>query len=710
MIGDIAIAQILEKDRKSKALFLLPLVSLAIEKYNQLRKKFKGFQIRAFFGNNGANKFNRGAIGVCTYEKTQSILNDMVMHKTYKRIKVVIIDEVHMIGDKSRGPLLENIITRLLCLNIWVICLTATLSIADTQVMARWMHGWFYIKSQNLDRTRISVIRKSGQQILIKDGNEIIEYKSGRSLDVLIYESIYINPTPTIIFVNSKADTVRVSKSLCTSLKTIGNLIFPSTLERQTFIVKMVNSSSSVSDYKECLEWGIAPHNAGMSLNERKLVEEAIQTGVIMVIVATTTLAAGVDISTINQVVIHNIFRWMGKDVPDVRLPKNQYIQMIGRAGRSVGSSPKAIIIENDKMEYEDIKELINAQLESISLSFFSSIETDKYILQMIACGQLPNKGTIYGFFSRLFTLYLRSEYVKPLANVTIERLSQKKLIEINGILIKTTRAGSAISESLMNICEIDELDENINKLNQNICLKDDLNLLFLCVPPSMIDIPPYELQSYDSDPWISLFQNHSHVIQLILPEYTESYISRLTTLATINGRLGRRKDKIDEDKILERIFCAQILLDLINEVEYIKISKKYKIDIGALQMIQTQVTAFIAQLIKYCAILDHYSLHGALHILMQRVSFATKGDLMELMKLPNMRKELARRLYNINITSPSILKKIPINILTEIALKALTGILSIEEINQLVIDIKKDAKIYEESMALLENIELIKE
>lgn len=76
---------------------------------------------------------------------------------------------------------------------------------------------------------------------------------------------------------------------------------------------------------------GIGYHHAGMTREERTCVEHGFREGSLSVIVATTTLAAGVNLPA-ERVILRGLKQ--GKS----DLDKGQYLQMIGRAGR-VGHS-----------------------------------------------------------------------------------------------------------------------------------------------------------------------------------------------------------------------------------------------------------------------------------------------------------------------------------------------------------------------------------
>jgi replicative superfamily II helicase len=142
------------------------------------------------------------------------------------------------------------------------------------------------------------------------------------------------------------------------------------------------------SSYSECIINGVAFHHAGLLLEERKAIEKSVRENVIHILVTTTTLSAGVNIHSVNLVIVHNIFRWVPKG-PPVRIQKSQFIQMIGRAGRTETIHGKAYIVEQtgNEKELHAIQELISTPLGNLNTLFLEGNHPDRYVIQGIAAG-----------------------------------------------------------------------------------------------------------------------------------------------------------------------------------------------------------------------------------------------------------------------------------------------------------------------------------
>lgn len=127
-------------DRIGKAIYIVPLKALATEKYKDFKEKYGDlFKIAISIGDLDKNESylaNYDLI-ICTSEK----LDSLIRHHTpwLRDVKVVIIDEIHLINDPGRGPTLEILITLLkeLLHNVQIIGLSAT--IGNPKELADWL-------------------------------------------------------------------------------------------------------------------------------------------------------------------------------------------------------------------------------------------------------------------------------------------------------------------------------------------------------------------------------------------------------------------------------------------------------------------------------------------------------------------------------------------------------------------------------------------
>ena len=104
---------------KKRALYILPFVSIVMEKEVYLTKILENVNVKilAMHSGNDINSQQRWTqnvdLAICTIEKANSLLNKLIEEKMFFEIEFLIIDEFHLILDEGRGYLLEGLISKL---------------------------------------------------------------------------------------------------------------------------------------------------------------------------------------------------------------------------------------------------------------------------------------------------------------------------------------------------------------------------------------------------------------------------------------------------------------------------------------------------------------------------------------------------------------------------------------------------------------------
>lgn len=125
---------------KGKAIYIVPLKALATEKFKEFKRKYGGIiKIAMSIGDfDSADEYLLEYDFIIT---TSEKLDSLMRHHTpwLKYVKVVIIDEVHLLNDAGRGPTLEIIITLMkeILKNIQIVALSAT--IGNPEELAEWL-------------------------------------------------------------------------------------------------------------------------------------------------------------------------------------------------------------------------------------------------------------------------------------------------------------------------------------------------------------------------------------------------------------------------------------------------------------------------------------------------------------------------------------------------------------------------------------------
>ena len=139
LVAELAIVSSI-LNQVGKGIYIAPLKSLATEKYKQFKQRNGHlFSITLSIGDMDDPEpyLAEKDLIITTSEK----LDSLIRHGAHwlKDVAVVVVDEIHLLNDHSRGPTLEIMITliRQLLKNIQIIGLSAT--IGNPQELADWL-------------------------------------------------------------------------------------------------------------------------------------------------------------------------------------------------------------------------------------------------------------------------------------------------------------------------------------------------------------------------------------------------------------------------------------------------------------------------------------------------------------------------------------------------------------------------------------------
>lgn len=127
---------------RGKAVYVVPLRALASEKYADFKRRYGELcRIALSIGDlDGADPYLEGYDLIVT---TSEKLDSLIRHRAHwlRQISVLIIDEIHLLNDASRGPALEMIITllRQRLPKLQLVALSAT--IGNPETLAAWLEA-----------------------------------------------------------------------------------------------------------------------------------------------------------------------------------------------------------------------------------------------------------------------------------------------------------------------------------------------------------------------------------------------------------------------------------------------------------------------------------------------------------------------------------------------------------------------------------------
>jgi replicative superfamily II helicase len=304
-VGELAaLKSVLERKR---ALFLLPLKALVSDKlrtFNQAYGSFGIITIQATGETDDITPLLRGQYDICllTYEKFAAVV--LANPHILNQVGTVVIDEVQMIADETRGANLEFVLTLLRMrrrqgIEPQVIALSAV--IGTTNGLEHWLGARLLRREERpvpLDEGIL--LADGGFRFIDGDSGEekLIEplfqpqFIKGSSQDYVIplVRKLVNEGKQVIVFREKKGEVRGCALYLA---KTLGLPSAQAALDA----LPTGDDSKASTELKSALKAGVAFHSSELAPEERRVVEEQFRADntSLRVIAATTTLAMGIN-------------------------------------------------------------------------------------------------------------------------------------------------------------------------------------------------------------------------------------------------------------------------------------------------------------------------------------------------------------------------------------------------------------------------------
>ncbi|MBD3164584.1 hypothetical protein GF323_05240 [Candidatus Woesearchaeota archaeon] len=230
-----------------------------------------------------------------------------------------------------------------------------------------------------------------------------------------------------IVFANTKNSAEKTAEEISKKIKQ-GNL------ENKKLAGQALNDlaqpTRQCKRLAHCLKKGVAFHHSGLTAKQKELIEENFRKKTIKLIVATPTLAMGVDVPAF-RVILKNLKRFGYRGMQYI--PVLEYMQMAGRAGRpKFDNRGEAVIISTAEPQKDELTErYIKGEPEPIFSKLAVEPVLRTYVLSLIATDFTTTKKTIFDFFSKTFWAYQYADTAKLHAKIEtiLQMLEEWELI-----------------------------------------------------------------------------------------------------------------------------------------------------------------------------------------------------------------------------------------------------------------------------------------
>jgi helicase len=429
-------------------LYLVPLRALAQEKAEELgRFASLGLKVGLSIGDFdvSAEQLEKLDVLVATSEKADGLLRRG--SPWLDRLGVVVADEVHLMRDPDRGPTLEVSLTRLRRAypDLQVVALSAT--VGNSEEVAAWL------QARHIASEFRPVPLKMG---VYYDGRITFTDLSTRDVDggaeavPRLVSSILTEGGQALVFVNTRKASEQTALSLGATVRA------KMTAEERTRARAALADLSEASDEETegvrrlttMIPNGVAYHNASLTNPERRLIERAFRDRVLKVLVATPTLAAGINLPA-RRVIVRDTMRYddhLGMQAP---ISATDVHQMLGRAGRPrFDLYGEALLIARTPEDEDRLMDrYLSAPPETIISRLASEPALRMHVLALIASGAAHTEPELESFFAATFY-----GQTLPLDELSERVASVRRFLEQNDLLepgrdLRATQFGAMTSQ-----------------------------------------------------------------------------------------------------------------------------------------------------------------------------------------------------------------------------------------------------------------------
>jgi ATP-dependent RNA helicase HelY len=400
VVADYAVACALAAG--GKVFYTTPLKALSNQKYGDLARAHGTDRVGLLTGDNSIN--GDAPVVVMTTE----VLRNMIYaaSATLEGLRYVVLDEVHYLQDRYRGPVWEEVIVHLPS-DVRLVCLSATVSNAEE--VAAWietvrgataavieehrpvtLEHRYVVGERGSDLLHLMPTFVAGPDAELRPNPDAarLDARNARdpgwrgrprtrlrtpsrveTVELLASESML----PAIAFIFSrKGCDQAVQQCLAAGLR----LTDPAERAQIRAVADAKTESLADADldvlrYHEWLaglEAGFAAHHAGMVPPMKEAVEEAFSLGLAKVVFATETLALGINMPA-RSVVIEKLSKFTGER--HEFLTPGEYTQLTGRAGRrGIDARGYAVVCWSPFVPFDQVAALASRRSDALTSSF----------------------------------------------------------------------------------------------------------------------------------------------------------------------------------------------------------------------------------------------------------------------------------------------------------------------------------------------------
>ena len=655
--------------RRRNVLLVLPFVSIVQEKISDLTPFALelNFLVEEYAAGKGSippqKRRRKNTIFVSTIEKSMILFDSLFEIGRINEIGLIIVDELHMVGDPQRGFVLETLLSKTMFqseIGIQIVGMSATIS--NISEVAEFLKADVYVRDfrpielKEYVKIGADILTLNSKSELISNAFEMLRtvgenydckmlQRDPDHIQALVME--VIPDASCLIFCATKVNCESVAQLL---VDTLPKEILEHRLDEKESLMSAIKGDtggSLCSILSKTIPFGVAYHHSGLTSDERKHLEEAYRLGIITVLCCTSTLAAGVNLPA-KRVIIRSPY--VGSEF----LTLTRYKQMIGRAGRAGHTDHGESILLCSLKDSIKMTELLCSKMDETVSAFIQN--EDRILMKTVVLNCVGNKianslNTLKDFFKCTFLNvqssrfdqnlnYLIVECVKNLANdgaISVDTCSNgtdnsifsmtqhgERIDVFPSDNLEVSPLGKAAVKAGISLERAKKLYKHLKLSQKAFVLADYLHLLYVVVPDDVIDLIKPDYQIYNSV-FMKLKPILLHTANII--GISEANAMQMVTRPNFKG---------EKKYIIDKFYVALMLFELWNMREVHDVATKYKVNRGIVQKLMFSAAAQASCMLRFSESFEEFwAFTELLGNFSKRLAYCCSTELLPLMELP---------------------------------------------------------------------------
>jgi len=650
-IGEMAAVHAALNQRK--VVYLVPLKSLAREKFNDFQESYSSYGVNVLLstsehrGHDAEFESGQFDIAVTVYEKFHQLL--IRRPEKLQEFDLVIADEIEIISDAERGAGIECLLTRLLSTSCRLMGFSAV--VGDADKLAEWMAAQLLTWQHRPAELRYGVLFDGNYQYRnAVTGIENEEELTGGGFEntrEMVADSIqtFIEKGETcLIFVKSRFEAHSAAIDLASRF---GEGAFPPALKEDWEALELTRIKGYLYN---AISSGVGFHSADLTGEERALVEKGCRQGHIQVLIATSTLAAGLNLP------IRNVFITSEKWSFDQRfstpwktaIPQSEYENMSGRAGRYGLGEPfgRSILVAGSQFEADTLwRTYIEGQREPLVPRLVNGAMEDP-MLAVIASGMGNTIDELQAFFLNslsgqwVWEVYWTEEEIETTIRCSVNRLIDWGMVsQTVGARYEATPIGKVVALKGISVITARAMENWLNQAEVQRWTVLDLFLMVTSTEDGKTYTVTLTSEEFDSGVYVDLLQNSERELSTEIDE--------------------RSFEEVRATKI-------SLLLSEWIEMETLEVlEQKYRAYAGQIHTVAEQCSWLIDAASELAGALGaHEDFVQKISLFSQRAQWGLKEEVLELRRreVPGISRGVLDTLYAHSLHTPQALTSTPVS------------------------------------------------